>query len=53
MLYLATNLNEDEYKRLRNVFLSIDSNKNGTISANEFHKYFHEAKLGNSSNLNL
>lgn len=35
MVYFATNLNEDQFKKLRVAFIEIDENKNGTICINE------------------
>ena len=35
MVYLATNLEENLYKKLRISFIEMDLNKNGTISTDE------------------
>lgn len=40
MLYLANSLNEDGFKKLRRMFLKIDTNKNGTICSKEFKTFF-------------
>ena len=40
LLYLANSLNEESFKKLRRMFLKIDTNKNGTICSKEFKTFF-------------
>lgn len=39
MLYLAQNLDEKTYKKVRRIFMKIDKDQNGTVSMEEFQKY--------------
>lgn len=41
-LYMAHNMNESDCVQLRQLFLKIDTNKNGQITANELQEYFEE-----------
>ena len=40
MVYMATTLSEEMYKKLRVAFMEIDADKNGTISIQELQMFF-------------
>ena len=48
LIYVANNIEESAYEKLRNMFIEIDKSKTGYINFDEFKQYFIEQEHLNS-----
>lgn len=48
-MQMATNMNENEIQNLRQMFIKIDGDKNGQISATELHEFMKKLKIVDSN----